>query len=86
MIEGIFRLAALFFFSAASFGFLYFLIRYPRKSEIRLWGIRLCHGLGFLGIVAHWCWIGEANEFTLFFCSALLFSIIGFEISENYLP
>jgi hypothetical protein len=86
MLDHFFRIAALFFFSAASFGFLYFLFRYPRKSEIRLWGIRSCHVLGFLGVFFHSLWIGGPNEFTLFFCSALIFSVIGFEISETYLP
>jgi hypothetical protein len=84
-MKELFRYAALFLFSAASFGILFFLLKYPRTSEERVWGIRLCHGLGLLGILAHWLWIGGFTEFSILVTTALVISIVGFEFSTHYL-
>jgi hypothetical protein len=80
-----FRYAALFLFSAASFGILFFVFKYPRTSEVRLWGIRLCHGLGLLGILMHWLWIGGLTELSILISTALIVSIVGFEFSTHFL-
>lgn len=80
-----FRYAALFFFSAASFGILFFVFKYPRSSEVRLWGIRLCHTLGLLGILMHWLWIGGLTELSILISAALVVSIVGFEFSSHFL-
>ena len=76
-----FSLAALFFFSMASFGFLYFMVRYPRSSEVRLWGIRLCHLAGFVGVLLLRLWQGAFNETSLLIVASLLVSVITFELS-----
>ena len=80
-----YRYAALFCFSAASCGFLLFRFRYPKRSPVRLWGIRISHLLGFLGVVLHRAWIGEFNEITLLMVAALTVSLLGFELSEHFL-
>ena len=81
----LYRYAALFLFSAASFGILFFIFRYPRRSDVRLWGIRLCHLLGLLGIVMHWLWIGGLTELSVLISAALIVSIVGFEFSTHFL-
>lgn len=84
-METVFRLASLFCFTAATFGFLYFMAKYRRGSRPRLWGIRFCHGFGYLGLVMHRLWVGQVNEVTLLVAVALTVSTIGFELSEHYL-
>jgi hypothetical protein len=84
-MEEVFRYAALFFFAAASFGILLFGLRYPRSSEVRIWGIRLCHVLGLIGVLMHWLWIGAWTEFSILVVASLAVSITGFEISTHYL-
>ena len=76
-----FSLAALFFFTMASFGFLYFMIRYPRHSEVRLWGIRLCHAAGFAGVLFLRLWRGSFDQVSLLIVSSLLVSVLTFELS-----
>lgn len=85
MTDVLFRYAALFCFSAASFGFVYFLVKYRRGSQARLWGIRICHSLGFTGVLMHRLWLGEVNEISLLMVSSLTVSLLGFELSERYL-
>ena len=85
MLETVYRFSALFFFSAASFGFIYFKWKYSRGSQVRLWGIRICNSLGFLGVFMHRLWIGEVNEISLMMVAALTVSVLGFELSEHYL-
>ena len=77
----ILSLAALFFFTMASFGFVYFMLKYPRHSEMRLWGIRLCHGSGFMGVVLLRLWRGSFDEVSLLIVFSLLVSVITFELS-----
>jgi hypothetical protein len=84
-LETVFRYASLFFFSAASFGFLYFHFRFGRGSRTRLWGIRMCHAFGFTGVLMHWMWIGQFSQIATFMVLALLFSLLGFEVAERYL-
>ncbi|GAB4245935.1 MAG: hypothetical protein Kow00109_21990 [Acidobacteriota bacterium] len=85
MLEQVFRYSALFCFVAASFGFLFFRFRYPRKSPVRLWGIRISHALGFLGVFFHHHWLGGMNEVSFLILAALLLSLVGFEVSEHFL-
>ena len=83
--QGLIRLTSLFFFSAASFGFVLFMIKYPRGSEVRIWGIRLCHVLGFLGIISLWLSEQQFTEITTMILVSLVVSLIGFELSEQFL-
>jgi len=83
--QGIIRLASLFFFSAASFGFVLFMLRYPRGSEVRIWGIRLCHLLGFLGIIFLRLSERQFNEVSTMIFVSLVISLIAFEMAERFL-
>ena len=83
--QGLIRLASLFFFSAASFGFVLFMLKYPRGSEARIWGIRLCHALGFLGIVFLRLSEQQFNEISTLIFVSLVVSFIGFELAERLL-
>ena len=85
MTADLFRYGALFCFSAASFGFIYFKWRYPRRSKVRVSGIRLCHGLGFLGVGLQMAWIGGVNGISIVVFAALMVSLVGFEVSERFL-
>jgi hypothetical protein len=85
MTADIFRYGALFCFSAASFGFIFFKWRYPRRSRVRVSGIRLCHGLGFLGVLMQMGWIGGVNGISIVVLASLTVSLVGFEISEKFL-
>lgn len=78
-------LGALFFFTMASAGFILFLAKYPRGSEIRLWGIRVCHLLGFVGVLMLWLSRGHLDELSLVPISSLIVSAIAFELSVKYL-
>ena len=78
-------LAALFFFSMASAGFVIFSIKYPRGSEVRLWGIRCCHLFGFTGVLFLRLSQGQLNEVTLLILSSLVVSLLAFEISSHFL-
>ena len=83
--QGLIRLASLFFFSAASFGFVLFMLKYPRGSEVRIWGIRLCHALGFLGIICLRISEHQFNEVSVMIFVSLVVSLIGFELAEQLL-
>lgn len=85
MDGGLIRLASLFFFSAASFGFVLFMLKYPRGSEVRIWGIRLCHTLGFLGIICLRLSEQRFNEVSAMIFVSLVISLVGFELAERYL-
>jgi hypothetical protein len=85
MADYFFRFAALFCFSAASFGFIYFKWRYARRSRVRVWGIRVCHGLGFMGLLMQVLWAGGPNQITWAILIALSVSLFGFELSERLL-
>ena len=78
-------LVSLLFFTTASAGFLVFLVKYPRGSEVRLWGIRACHGLGFLGVAAMRLSRGNFSELSLLIISSLVVSVVAFELSSKYL-
>jgi hypothetical protein len=82
---GLIRLASLFFFSAASFGFVLFMIKYPRGSEVRIWGIRLCHVLGFVGIILLRISEAQFNEISTLIFVSLVISLVGFELAEHFL-
>ncbi|HOM99783.1 MAG TPA: hypothetical protein PLM33_05960 [Acidobacteriota bacterium] len=85
MLQQAFRYSALFCFVAASFGFLFFRFRYSRRSPERLWGIRISHLMGFVGLLFHRLWLGEMNEVSFLILASLLVSLLGFEISEYFL-
>ena len=78
-------LVSLFFFTMASVGFILFMTKYPHGSDIRLWGIRLCHFLGFVGVVMMWLSRGHFTELSLVIVFSLIVSAVGFEISVKYL-
>ena len=78
-------LAALFFFTMASAGFVLFTVRFARGTEGRLWGIRLCHIFGFLGVLFHRISHGQFTEVGLLIISSLTVSFIAFEITNRYL-
>ena len=82
---GLTRLASLFFFSAASFGFVLFMLKYPRGSEVRIWGIRLCHFLGFMGVVLLRLSEQRFDEISVMIFVSLVVSFIGFELAEHFL-
>jgi hypothetical protein len=84
-MEILFRYASLFCFTAASFGFVYFHLRYGRGSSTRLWGIRICYAFGFAGVLMHWMWVGQMNQVALFMLLLLTVSLLGFEVAERYL-
>jgi hypothetical protein len=78
-------LSSLFFFTMASAGFILFMTKYPHGSEIRLWGIRICHFLGFLGVLMMWLSRGYFSELSLVIISSLIVAAIVFELSVRYL-
>lgn len=81
----VFRFASLFFFVLASAGFVVFMLKYPQTSGIRLWGIRVCYLLGFMGVLMMRLSQGFFSESSLFIISALVVSLITFEISLRFL-
>jgi len=83
--ENLLRLAALFFFTMASFGFLLFMLKYPRGSDVQLWGIRLSYLLGFIGVFMLTLWRGSFTEFSAIIISSLVVSLIVFEVSTRFL-
>jgi hypothetical protein len=76
-------LLALFFFTMATGGFILFMVKYPHGSEVRLWGIRLSHFLGFVGVVAMRLYRGYFSELSLLIVSALVVSLLMFELSTR---
>ncbi len=79
------ELLALFYFSMASAGFVWVLFRYGRGSQLRLWGIRACHILGFLGVACLRLNQGHFTRPELLIVSSLTVSLIAFEVSSRYL-
>ncbi len=77
--------ASLLLFTMASAGFIIFLVKYPRGSAARLWGIRACHGLGFLGVAAMRLAHGTFTERSLLIISSLVVSAIAVELASKYL-
>ncbi|MDA2930789.1 hypothetical protein MYX84_12740, partial [Acidobacteria bacterium AH-259-O06] len=67
-----FGLVSLFFFTMASAGFILFMAKYPRGSEVRMWGIRVCHLLGFVGVLMMRIYRGSFTELSLLIISSLL--------------
>ena len=78
-------LVSLFFFTMATGGFVLFMVKYPHGSEIRTWGIRLSYAFGFLGVLAWRVYLGAFSEISLLTVSALLVSLVAFELSSKYL-
>jgi hypothetical protein len=85
MWEVVFGLASLFFFTMASAGFVLVMIRYPFGTRLRVWGIRFCHVLGFLGVVLMRLSRGHFSEASLLVVSSLIVSLLSFEMSQRYL-
>ena len=69
----------------ATGGFVLFMVKYPHGSDIRTWGIRLSYGLGFFGVLAWRVHRGAFSEISLLTVSALLVSLVAFELSTKYL-
>ncbi len=78
-------LASLFFFTMVSAGFVLFMLKYSHGSEVRMWGIRLCYFLGFLGVLMMRLSRGYFSELSLLITSSLVVSVIVFELSTQYL-
>jgi len=85
MFKEILSLASLFFFTMASGGFVFVMIRYPLGSSMRTWGIRASHVLGFLGVVLMRLARGSFTEASLLVISALIVSLVSFEMTRKYL-
>jgi len=85
IVQELLALASLFFFSMASAGFVLFMLRYPHGSTIRTWGIRMCHGFGFMGVALMRLSRGQFNEASLLVISSLIVSLLSFEMSRRYL-
>ena len=85
MWEQILALAALFFFTMASAGFVLVMIRYPFGSALRAWGIRFCHLLGFVGVLLMRLSRGFFSETSLLVVSSLIVSLLSFEMTRKYL-
>ena len=79
------ELIALFYFTMASAGFVLFLFKYRRGTEVRLWGIRACHILGFLGVACLRLSEGYFSQPALLIISSLIVSLIAFEVSSRFL-
>lgn len=75
-------LASLFFFTVASAGFILFMTKYSHGSEVRLWGIRLCHVSGFLGVLLMRLSNGFFTELSLLISSTLIVSLVVTEVSR----
>ncbi len=78
-------LVSLFFFTMATGGFILFMVKYPHGSDIRMWGIRLSYAFGFFGVLAWRFYRGSFSELSLLTVSALLVSLVAFELSTKYL-
>jgi hypothetical protein len=78
-------LGSFFFFATASFGFLYFIIRYSRASEVRQWGIRVCYLMGFAGVLFLRLSREQFDFVCLMILCALVISLAGFEFATRYL-
>ena len=79
------ELVSLFFFSLASAGFIFFMVKYPRGSNARALGIRFCHLLGFAGVgLLRWA-RGHFSDLALLAVSSLVVSFIAFELSNRFL-
>ena len=50
-----------------------------------MWGIRLSYALGFFGVLAWRFYRGSFSELSLLTVSALLVSLVAFELSTKYL-
>ena len=59
--------------------------KYPHGSELRVWGIRLCHFLGFAGVLMLRLSRGSFTELSLLIISTLVVSLVAFEFSTRYL-
>ncbi len=79
------ELIALFYFTMASAGFILVLFKYRHGSQMRLWGIRACHILGFLGVACLRLSDGYFEQPTLLIVSSLIISLIAFEVSSRFL-
>ncbi|HXK58338.1 MAG TPA: hypothetical protein PLP42_00450 [Acidobacteriota bacterium] len=85
MWEQVLALGSLFFFTMASAGFVLVIIRYPFGSNLRVWGIRFCHALGFVGVILMRLSRGSFSDASLLVVSSLIVSFLSFEMSRKYL-
>ncbi len=74
--------AALFFFVAGGFGLIYFTIRYPRGSDVRVWGTRASVLFGFLGLIFLVLAEKQVNDSVMLIFASLVLSLVGIEISR----
>lgn len=75
--------ASLFFFTAGAFGLLYFTIRYPRNSEVRIWGTRASILFGFLALIFLVLAEEQVNETVMLIFASLVLSLAGVEITRT---
>jgi len=76
---------SLLLYTSASVGFIFFMVKYPRQSNVRMWGLRLCYLLGFAGVLVMRFSRGSFSELSLLVLSSLVVSLIAFELSMRYL-
>jgi len=74
---------ALFFFAAGAFGLVYFTIRYPRRSDVRIWGTRVSILFGFAALVFLVLAEGRVNDSTMMIFASLVLSLVGIEVSRS---
>lgn len=81
-LDFVYHALALFFFTAAAFGLIYFTLRYPRGTDIRIWGSRLSIFFGFLALPFHALSEGRVNDSVMLIFVCLVLSLAGLEISR----
>ncbi len=80
-----FAMIALVLFGIASAGFIFFIVKYPRGSDRRLWGLRCSYGLGFLGVMAMRLERGYFSQLSIAIVISLAVSLLTYELSARYL-
>lgn len=81
----ILNLTSLIFFTLASAGFIIFTVRFRSRPDVRLWGFRFSYVLAFLGVTLLRLSHGEFSELIILIISALVISLVSFEVSTRYL-
>ncbi len=74
--------ASLFFFVAGGFGLIYFTIRYPRGSDLRIWGTRASVLFGFLALIFLVLAEKQVNDSVMLIFASLILSFAGIEVSR----
>lgn len=78
-------LVSLCLFTIATAGFILSLLKYPRASQLQVWGIRLSYGMGFFGVLAMRIHQGFFGQLSLLIISSLVVSFLAFELSSRRL-